>query len=235
MSTWIKGIPTSEKIVIGKAYCVKKRRVDYTKRIVTDTDEQVKRLFVSINEAIQFVKNVQEYIQTFFDEEKPIYEDLLLLFQNRELIDSIKQVIEVDHVNAEFAIQEVMETFSHLKDEVDVTFLQEAENILLACLENKPILNHSLIMEEVILVTEDFSPIVASQFNRKYCIGIVTDYDFQFSNVSLFSQSLHIPAIIGTNCATTEILNGDLLILDGETGQVHINPTEELLNQYKSK
>ena len=65
MSTWIKGIPTSEQIVIGKAYCLKKKSFDYKKRIVTDTDEQVKRLVASINEAVQFVKNVQEYIQTF--------------------------------------------------------------------------------------------------------------------------------------------------------------------------
>lgn len=138
MSTWIKGIPTSEQIVIGKAYCLKKKSFDYKKRIVTDTDEQVKRLVASINEAVQFVKNVQEYIQTFFDEEKPIYVDLLLLLQNRELIDSIKQMIEGDHVNAEFAIQEVMETFSHLKSEVDVSYLQEVKEILFACLEISP-------------------------------------------------------------------------------------------------
>lgn len=235
MSTWIKGIPTSEQIVIGKAYCLKKPDFECKRRTIADYGEELQRFNFCLNEAIRFVKNVRD----FFEQEKTIYDELLFLLQDGEWIDSIKALIQNEKVNAAFAIHEVTESFIHLKSNQSdenrhYLYVREAEELLLAKLFGIPVPNPGLLMEEVILVTDRLSPVIVAQMNKKFCSGIVVDNDSYPVNVHLFAQVLEIPAVIVDSKATTEIINGDLLILDGSNGQVHINPTEELLEKYKT-
>ena len=55
------------------------------------------------------------------------------------------------------------------------------------------------------------------------------------SHSAIMAHSMEIPAVVGTKTATTEIQHGDLIIVDGIKGEVHINPTVEVIDKYKEK
>ena len=68
--------------------------------------------------------------------------------------------------------------------------------------------------------------------NLKNVAGFVTDIGGKVSHTAILSRSLGIPSVVGLETATSLINGGDLLILDGETGEVVINPTEEVSRSF---
>ena len=84
------------------------------------------------------------------------------------------------------------------------------------------------IKGKVIVVAHDLSPADTLQMNLKHVAGFITDIGGKVSHTAILSRSLGIPAVVGLEVATSLINGGDLLIIDGETGEVVINPTEEV-------
>ena len=88
------------------------------------------------------------------------------------------------------------------------------------------------IKGKVIVVAHDLSPADTLQMNLKHIAGFITDIGGKVSHTAILSRSLGIPAVVGLEVATSLINGGDLLIIDGETGEVAINPTEEVSQSF---
>ena len=91
------------------------------------------------------------------------------------------------------------------------------------------IVNPSTISEEVIIIAEDLTPSDTAQLNRKFVKGFTTDIGGRTSHSAIMARSLEIPAVVGTKDATKLIQDGDIVIVDGLNGKIHINPTPELI------
>ena len=92
-----------------------------------------------------------------------------------------------------------------------------------------------MVTEEVIIVAEDLTPSDTAQLNRTYVKAFTTDIGGRTSHSAIMARSMEIPAVVGTKQATLSIQNGDIIIVDGLDGSVHINPTPELIAEYKQK
>lgn len=145
-----------------------------------------------------------------------------------------------DKVNAEFALKETADMFVSMFESMDNEYMRErAADIrdvtkrVLSHLLGVKIVNPSMISEEVVVVAEDLTPSDTAQLNRQFVKGFTTDIGGRTSHSAIMARSLEIPAVVGTKTATKDIENGDLVIVDGLKGEVHINPTPELVEQYK--
>jgi len=85
------------------------------------------------------------------------------------------------------------------------------------------------------VVAHDISPADTLQMNLKQVAGFVTDIGGKVSHTAILARSLAIPAVVGVDVATTLINGGDLLIINGETGDVVINPTEEVSRSFRER
>ena len=92
-----------------------------------------------------------------------------------------------------------------------------------------------MILEEAIIVAEDLTPSDTAQLNRTFVKGFTTNVGGLTSHSAIMAHSMEIPAVVGTKTATKEIHHGDLIIVDGIKGEVHINPTREVIAQYEKK
>jgi phosphotransferase system enzyme I (PtsI) len=88
------------------------------------------------------------------------------------------------------------------------------------------------IKGKVIVVAHDLSPADTLQMNLNHVAGFITDIGGKVSHTAILSRSLGIPAVVGLEVATSLINGGDPLIIDGETGEVVINPTEEVSKSF---
>jgi phosphotransferase system enzyme I (PtsI) len=88
------------------------------------------------------------------------------------------------------------------------------------------------IKGKVIVVAHDLSPADTLQMNLEHVAGFTTDIGGKVSHTAILSRSLGIPAVVGVEVATSLINGGDLLIINGETGEVVINPTEEVSQSF---
>ncbi|HLT56484.1 MAG TPA: phosphoenolpyruvate--protein phosphotransferase, partial [Bacillota bacterium] len=69
--------------------------------------------------------------------------------------------------------------------------------------------------------------------NRKFVKAFATDIGGRTSHSAIMARSLEIPAVVGTKEATQHIQDGDFVIVDGMEGTLIVNPTEEVIAEYR--
>ncbi|WP_404996715.1 phosphoenolpyruvate--protein phosphotransferase [Caldifermentibacillus hisashii] len=243
MSTWITGIAASSGIAIGKAYRLVEPDLSFQKTTVEDSEKEISRFRDSLRIAKSQLEAIRDHAREALGPDKAeIFEAHLLILNDPEIVAPIEDKIKNEKMNAEAALQETTDMFIGIFEQMDNEYMRErAADIrdvrkrVLAGLLNVTIPNPSMISEEVIIVAEDLTPSDTAQLNRKFVKGFTTDIGGRTSHSAIMARSLEIPAVVGTKTATKDIQNGDFLILDGLSGEVHINPTEELIEEYKKK
>ncbi|WP_447407884.1 putative PEP-binding protein, partial [Staphylococcus aureus] len=70
---------------------------------------------------------------------------------------------------------------------------------------------------------------------KEFVQGFVTNIGGRTSHSAIMSRSLEIAAVVGTKSITQEVKQGDMIIVDGLTGEVIIDPTEDEVIAYQNK
>ncbi|MED4271511.1 phosphoenolpyruvate--protein phosphotransferase [Geobacillus stearothermophilus] len=239
----IHGIAASSGIAIAKAYRLETPDLVAEKRAVADVEAEVARLEAAVAKAKEELEAIKQHALEKLGEDKAaIFAAHLLVLDDPELLNPIKEKIQTERVNAEYALDETALFFISMFEAMDNEYMKErAADIrdvtkrVLAHLLGVTISNPSLISEEVVIIAEDLTPSDTAQLNRQYVKGFATDIGGRTSHSAIMARSLEIPAVVGTKTVTAEVKNGDIVIVDGLDGQVIINPSPELLAQYEQK
>jgi phosphotransferase system enzyme I (PtsI) len=91
------------------------------------------------------------------------------------------------------------------------------------------------IDKRVILVATDISPAETSQIQLEKVKGLVTDLGGKTSHTGIIARTLEIPAVQGLDNATRAINNDDIIIVDGNSGTVIVNPTDQTLIEFEER
>jgi phosphoenolpyruvate-protein phosphotransferase (PTS system enzyme I) len=243
MSSMLKGIAASNGIAIAKAYLLVEPDLSVERKEAGDTEEEVNRF----REALATSKSELETIRGKANEDlgadkAAIFDAHLLVLSDPELITPIEDKITNEKVNAEASLKDTADMFVSMFESMDNEYMRErAADIrdvtkrVLAHLLGVQVSNPSMITEEVIIIAEDLTPSDTAQLNREYVKGFTTDIGGRTSHSAIMARSMEIPAVVGTKEVTSTIKNGDLVIVDGLNGEVHINPTQEVVEHYKKE
>ncbi|MDQ0214833.1 phosphotransferase system enzyme I (PtsI) [Oikeobacillus pervagus] len=241
MSKVLKGIGASRGIAIAKAYRMVEPDLSFEKKEVTQCEKEVARFKKALHSAEKELLELKDHAKkNVGEEEASIIDAHLCLVNDPELISMVMDRIRKKRVNAEYALSETinfhLSMFGTIENEYmneRVADIQDVSKRILSHLLNVHRLNPKLITEEVIIVSADLSPSEAVQLNKSFVKGFISDIGGRTSHTAIIAKSLEIPAVVGTKQAMNEILTGDLVILDGINGKVHINPTREIIENYK--
>lgn len=243
MSEMIKGIAASAGIAIAKSFRLEHPDLTVEKQTISDKDAEIKRFEEAVNQSKEELEAIKNRANVELGEDKAaIFSAHLLVLSDPELLNPIKDKINSENVNAEFALQEVANMFITMFEGMDNEYMAErASDIrdvtkrVLAHLLGVTISNPSMISEEVIIIAEDLTPSDTAQLNRNYVKGFTTDIGGRTSHSAIMARSMEIPAVVGTKTVTSDIKNGVMVIVDGLDGDVIVNPSEEVLAQYRQK
>ncbi|MGE7661702.1 phosphoenolpyruvate--protein phosphotransferase [Peribacillus sp. NPDC097197] len=241
MSTLISGIAASSGIAIAKAYRLIEPELSVEKRSIEDVEAEVTRFKEAIQKStseLEIIRNKAE--QDLGADKAAIFDAHLLVLSDPELLNPVQDKIKSENINAESSLHEVASMFITMFEQMDNEYMKErAADIrdvtkrVLSHLLGIHIPNPSMIAEEVIIIAEDLTPSDTAQLNPMYVKGFTTDIGGRTSHSAIMARSLEIPAVVGTKTVTASIENGDLVIIDGLNGEVHINPTPELVQRYE--
>mgnify|MGYP001385454732 CR=1 FL=1 len=243
MTTLIKGIAASSGISIGKAFRLVEPVLSFEEKTVENPDAEIERF----RQAVEKAKNELNILKSQTEkrlgkEQGAIFEAHLLVLSDPEFVGAVEEKIKSERKNAEAVLDETAKGFIHILEKLDNEYMRErtadirdVTKRLMAYLLDVSVPNPGLISEEVIIVAKDLTPSDTAQLDRKFVKGFTTDIGGRTSHSAIMARSLEIPAVVGTKTATETIQDGDLLILDGLSGEVYVNPTEELLAAYKEK
>lgn len=243
MTTMLNGIAASNGIAIAKAYRLIEPDLTVNKIEIANVAEEVSRFQAAVHTSKKELEAIREHANKELGADKAaIFDAHLLVLSDPELLGPIEGKIKSDSVNAEVALKETADMFVSMFESMDNEYMKErAADIrdvtkrVLSHLLGVQIPNPSMVTEEVIVVAEDLTPSDTAQLNRTYVKAFTTDIGGRTSHSAIMARSLEIPAVVGTKEATTTIQNGDIIIVDGLSGQVHINPTSELIAEYEQK
>ncbi|MGX1981631.1 phosphoenolpyruvate--protein phosphotransferase [Thermolongibacillus altinsuensis] len=239
----IQGIAASSGIAIAKAYRLEHPDLTVEKKTIAEPAEEVARFEAAIAKAKEELEAIKAHALKELGEDKAaIFSAHLLVLSDPELLNAVKEKIENEQINAEYALHEVATMFVAMFEAMDNEYMKErAADIrdvtkrVLAHLLGVTISNPSMISEEVIIVAEDLTPSDTAQLNRKYVKGFTTDIGGRTSHSAIMARSMEIPAVVGTKAVTAEIQNGDIVIIDGLDGEVIVNPSAEVIAEYEKK
>ena len=244
MKPTLQGIAASDGIAIAKVYTLTEPDLTVTKVTVEDSEKEVSRLDDALAASIKDVELIKETaLKNLGEEEAQVFDAHLMVLSDPELIGQVKDSITSNKVNAESALKEVTDMFiSIFAGMEDNPYMQErAADIrdvskrVLAHLLGVKIPSPATIKDEVIIVAADLTPSDTAQLNRQYVKAFVTDIGGRTSHSAIMARSLEIPAIVGTKEVTSIAKDGDIIIVDGLSGDVFLNPSEEVIAEYRAK
>lgn len=238
-----RGTGASVGIGIGQAVILKEEQLIIRNTKVEDTKAEKERFQNAVEKSIAQVSALAEDMASRVGEkEAEILNGHLMLLQDPMLTGEIENQIENDMVCGEFAVETVCNTyadmFASMEDELmqqraaDMRDIKTRIQKILLGVRSADI---SLLPPDTILVARDLIPSVTAGINPEHVVGIVTELGGRTSHSAILSRALEIPAVVAASGILLEVKDGDKVILDGETGDIYINPDSGLAAGYEAK
>jgi phosphotransferase system enzyme I (PtsI) len=245
VNKFIQGIGASPGIVIGKAYLIERSKVRLPQKRIPSgqVEEEVKRFYKAIQKSRNQLTEIKEKILDPEVRRHAFILDVhLMILDDQMLVQDTVDTIRKRKVNAEWALDLTLEKLDTAFKAIEDEYLRERRSDLhhvsariFRNLLGKRHDDITKIKTKVVVVAHDLSPADTLQMNLQHVAGFITDIGGKVSHTAILSRSLGIPAVVGSERATFLINGGDLLVIDGETGEVVINPTEEVSQSFAER
>ncbi|RUT40709.1 phosphoenolpyruvate--protein phosphotransferase [Paenibacillus anaericanus] len=239
----IDGIAASPGVAIAPAFILENPDFTVHHREVSDPEAELIRLDEALSKSQQELENIKERtLQELGEKKAEIFESHLLILNDPDLITTVRDRITTEKVSAEYAMNVTAQEFIAMFENMKSAYLREravdmrdiTKRVLIHLL-GLTYVNPMEIDKEVIVIAEDLTPSDTAQLNRKYVKGFAANVGGRTSHSAIMARSLEIPAVVGTKEVLGQVKNGDLIIVDGLDGKVIINPTSDLVEEYKEK
>ncbi|MEJ5299838.1 MAG: phosphoenolpyruvate--protein phosphotransferase [Thermodesulforhabdaceae bacterium] len=238
----IKGVGVSQGIAIGKAFVVRRGPVSipyYTLWSDEAIDEECKRFEEAVRLVDEDLSGIKKSLRNDLREYASLLDAYRLMLRDKIIYDGTLELIREKQLNALWALSLTFEKFRKIFDDSEsanvadrVYDVGSVVDRLMRRLSGSQDDIFSPIKERSILVTYDLSPSDAAQLPLEKVMAFVLDIGGKTSHTAIIARSLNIPAVMATGQASKKIQTGDLLIVDGTSGEVLVNPSEDEIQHY---
>ena len=234
-----KGIAASKGYAIGTVFLQKHEVVSIPEHVITDKIEEIQRFRQSVSESKSQIKHIKESAEkTLGQESAAIFEAHLSFLEDPELIDGIEAEIQNNSSNAIKAVSDVAATYIQLFETMEDDYMRERaadiKDVSKRIIANLAGVSTRFEVQEAntIVVAHDLTPSDTSQLDTNKVIAFLTDIGGRTSHTAIMARTLEIPAVVGLGDITKHVKTGDILIVDGEKGEVIINPQKQEIDAY---
>ena len=239
----IYGVGAAEGIGIGAAKVVREQNVEVVKKSIPDSEAEVNN-FMRI---LDITKSETEEMSQALEKnasakEAEILFGHIMLMSDPMLVDEIVNRIKGESVCAEYAIEEVCNQYAAVFASMDDELMQQRATDMLDIktrlikkilgIENTDL---SKLPYGSILVAKDLTPSMTAGLNPENVLGIVTQFGGKTSHSAILARALEIPAVVGLSNLPEDISDDTDILLDGESGEVIILPTDAQKKEYEDK
>ena len=242
MTKTLKGIAASDGFATAPAYLLVEPDLSFKKTTIKDVQAEVQRLRAAVQESDAELTKIRDTAQkTLGEEEAQVFDAHKMILADPEFVGAIESQIADQKLNAEQVLRNVADNFiTTFEAMTDNKYMQErAADVrdvtkrIMSHLLGVQLPNPALIDHEVIVIAHDLTPSDTAQLNKKYVKAFATDVGGRTAHSAIMARSLEIPAVVGTNTITKDVVNGDELIVDGVNGDVVIHPSAADSDHYQ--
>jgi phosphoenolpyruvate-protein phosphotransferase (PTS system enzyme I) len=155
------------------------------------------------------------------------------------LVEPVISLLEQQKKNVEFIFNRVAQKYVTTLSELPDDYLREraadVRDVTHRVLRN--LMGHeprglANLPPGTLVVAYDLSPSDTSSLDRKNVVGFVTDVGSHTSHTAIMARSMKLPAVVGLRDASQHLHDGQTAILDGYSGTLVIEPTQQTLFVY---
>ena len=229
-------------VAVGKI-CVYQKGEQTVKRTKIENTEQEKARFnAAVQESIRQLGELYEKaVKEVGEANAAIFEIHQIMLEDEDYLDAVQNIIDTQEVNAEYAVavtgDNFAQMFAAMEDEymrgraADVKDISERIVRVLSGGAGQGIHTD----EPVIILADDLAPSETVQLEKDKVLSFVTVHGSVNSHTAILARTMSIPALIGTDVALDETVDGKFAIVDGTNGVLYVEPDEETLETMRRR
>ena len=228
-----KGI--SEGIGLGKTVILKENELKIEKQKIEDISAEKQQIYDAVKEV---ESEIEKLIQNIDGTEKEIMQAYLMILQDPRLIQETIKIIEQEKCNSAYAVEnglnQIIKTFEEMDDPYMAARSRDIEDMkkrILAKLLKIEEIDLSKLPENTILIAKELSTSDTAKMNLKNISGIITEIGGVNSHMAIIARTNEIPAVVGIKHIFENIKENDYIALNGATGEIFLNPTQEKIEE----
>jgi len=240
----LRGIGGAPGIVIGTAFIFRPEELVFDRRQIAaeEVDNEIFRLHQAISQAHKELSGIYSRTLAEFGRDRSgFFQTQLMILEDPAFDTEIVRRVTEGH-NVEASVGETVANFMGIYMSSKDLHMQERANDYrdVGCRLLRILLGQAWsplprIREKSIVVARELTTADTVQIDRDKILGFVTESGVRTSTVSILARSLEVPAVVGLGKILDQVRAGDLLVVDGSTGVVIINPDEKTLAEYRKR
>lgn len=242
----LTGLGVSPGVAIGRALVLRQRTSDVRFRIAArDVDRELVRLAEARAEAATQLEEIKARVTRMAGPDHGyMFDAQRLMLDDAMLIERAAELIRGERFNAEWALQRAADEVATILDQIDDAYLRERKGDLQDVVGRlcRNLRGHSAgadLPQELdgpsILIADELSPSTAAQVDWTRVVGFATDAGSWTYHTAILARSLRVPAVTALGTASTQIPPGAIVALDGESGEVVVEPGADTLRSFERR
>ena len=240
----LTGIGASEGVSIGKVllFLEEEMTIPEEKAAHSTIESEFTKLEDGLKKSKTQLIAIREKVKEKMGEDKAaIFDGHIMLLEDEDLIMEVQEKIK-GGMPAAKALNEGIEEYCTMISQLDDPYLRERaadlQDIGKRWLKNLlgiKINDLSNLEPGTIVVTHDLTPSDTAQLDLVNCVGFITEIGGKTAHSAIMARSLELPAVVGVKGILSEAKEGETVIMDGEAGELFLDPSAELISEYVLK
>lgn len=239
----MKGLGVSQGIGIGKAFIIENKAINVEMIQISDTVSEVSRFKNALHACKHEIEEIYlKTLENIGEKEAQIFKSHEMILEDDTFISEVEMKINNEKINAEFAINETaniyIKMFENIKDEYLRERVEDIKDIMariLRILLGIKTTDFSKMHKNAILIAQDLTPSETAQLDRSKVSAMITETGGKTSHVAIMARIMEIPTVVGIEGVLEKVENNDIVVCDGKSGKVIVNPGEKQKKYYINK
>lgn len=230
-------------VAIGRISVFKKQDTAVRRSHISDTAAELERIEAAKEKAVAQLSDIHsKALKEVGETNAQIFEIHMMMLEDEDYNESIRNIIETQSVNAEYAVAVTADNFAQMFSSMDDAYMQaraadvkDISNRLIACLsdDQKTFCQSD---DKMIICADDLAPSETVSLEKDKVLAFVTAHGSSNSHTAILARNMNIPAVIGAGEEfLSQISDGMECAVDGFTGEIFAEPDEETLARLRKK
>ena len=238
----IQGKGVSTGIAMGPLYFYRRAKTEINRQTVADVQAEWQRFKDAQATAIDQLGVLAEKArEEAGDEAAMLFETHQMMAEDLDYEEAIQALITEDAMNAEAAVSDTAEQFAAMFEAMDDEYMKgraaDVKDVSSRILGSLCGVVQGCIDSDVpvLLASDDLAPSETIQLDKSKILGFITSFGSSSSHTAILARTMGIPAIVGLGDQLDTIYEGRQVVVDGATGTVIIEPTDDVLDDFVQK
>jgi phosphoenolpyruvate-protein phosphotransferase (PTS system enzyme I) len=241
----LQGIAVSPGIAIGEALVIGNEGFRIPRRFVARDaiDHELERLDHAITAAGGEIEGNRDAVsRELGNDYGAIFSAHLQMLRDSRLRAELDGMIRERHYSPEYAVSRALRRYAKVFQSIESSYLAERVNDIFDI--EKRLLRNLLglrreelsgLTSPVVILAHNLTPSETANLNREFALGFATEVGGPGSHTAIVAEGMEIPAVVGAGTFLTDVSGGEVVIVDGNSGLIILQPDEETIARYRQE